>query len=184
MDRAVLAPLRFLRWATTGLAVLSVASHTPAHAEQASPACKLLQVAEIESALGGKASTKPVGASEKALGLEVCEVTISGPGQGVFHTVRTIIQKNLPMDAGEAIRTRNAGTAREEGLKVAGARLEQKTVGSAICILSGSPGAVGHSVCSVPRGNGYVEVEVTGVTEELVSLEKVSALVKKAVTRL
>jgi len=186
MDRAVFAPLRFLRRATTGLAVLSVASLTPAHAQQASSACKLLQVAEIESALGGKASTKPSGESVNSpdTDLDVCSVTISGPGQHVFHTVSIIIAKKLPMDGGEAIRMRNGGTAREQQWKTTGARLEQKTVGSAICILAGRPSVAGHSTCSIPRGKGYVEVDVTGPVEELVSLEKVAALVQKAVTRL
>lgn len=185
MDRPVFAPLRLLGRAMTGLAVLSVASLTPAHAQQASSACKLLQVAEVESALGGKASTKPSGESQNTpdMDLDVCSVTISEPGQHVFHGVSIIVVKKLPMDGGEAIRTRNAGTAREPQWKVAGARLEQKTVGSAICIMSGRPGVVGHSTCSIPRGKGYVEVDVTGPVEELVSLETVRALVQKAVTR-
>jgi hypothetical protein len=186
MGRAALAPLRFLHRATTGLAVLSVASLTPAHAEEASSACKLLQVAEIESALGGKASKKPAGDSQNTpnMDLDVCSVEISGPGPHVFHAVSIIIVKKLPMDGGEAIRTRNAGTAREQQWKVAGARLEQKTVGSSICIMAGRPSVAGHSTCSIPRGKGYVEVDVTGPVEELVSLEKVGALVQKAVTRL
>jgi hypothetical protein len=87
------------------------------------------------------------------------------------------------MDGADAIRIRNTGTAREQQWKVPGARLEQKTVGTAICILSGRPNAGGNSICSIPRGKGYVEVDVTGSVQELPSLEAVGALVQKAAAR-
>ena len=68
----------------------------------------------------------------------------------------------------KGIRSRNAGTAREAQWKAPGARLEQKTVGSALCILSGRPDVAGHSTCSIPRGKGFVEVDVTGSVQGLV----------------
>ena len=116
--------------------------------------------------------------------MDMCSIEISGPGENLFRTVSIILAKKLPLDAGEAIRTRNAATAREGQWKVTGARLEQKTVGSTICIMAGRPAAAGHSTCSIPRGKGYVEVDVTSPVEGLVALEKVRALVEKAVTRL
>ena len=88
------------------------------------------------------------------------------------------------MDGGDAIRVRNAGTARETQWKVKGARLEQKNVGTAICIMSGRPNVASHSICSIPRGKEYVEVDVTASVEDLVSLDLVAALVQKATARL
>jgi hypothetical protein len=41
-----------------------------------------------------------------------------------------------------------------------------------------------HTVCSIPRGKGYVEVEVTGSVDDLPSMATVGALVQKAFTRL
>jgi hypothetical protein len=171
----------------TGLAALIVLIVTPAHAQQPSLACKLLQVVEIESALGGKASTKLSGSSQNVPGMDVdhCSVELSVPGQKEgIRVVDITLVKNLPMDGGEAIRTRNAGTARERQWKGTGARLEEKTVGNTICIMFGRPGVVGHSICSIPRAKGYVEVDVRAPVQEMVSLDVVRALVEKAVTRL
>ena len=116
--------------------------------------------------------------------LDECSVEISGPGQNGIRRVGISIVKNLPMDGGEAIRTRNAGTAREPQWKVKGARLEEKTVGNAICIMFGRPGVVGHSTCRIPRAKGYVEVDVTAPVQEMLSMDAVATLVQKAVTRL
>jgi hypothetical protein len=186
MCRAVFASLGYLHRTMTGLAALVVLVVTPAHAQQTSSACKLLQLVEIESALGGKASTKLSGSSQNVqdMVLDECSVEISAPGQNGIRRVGIGIVKNLPMDGGDAIRTRNAGTARETQWKVTGARLEEKTVGNAICIMSGRPDVVGHTTCSIPRGKGYVEVDVTGSVQELASMDAVRALVQKAVTRL
>lgn len=105
----------YSHWTLTGLAVL-VCLVTPAHAQDSSPACKLLQVVEIESALGGKSSTKPSGSSQNVPGLGflgLCSVEISRPSQGEIRQVSISVVKNLPMDmdGSEAIRVRNAGTA-------------------------------------------------------------------------
>jgi len=119
------------------------------------------------------------------MALDECSVQISGPSQGTIKRAGINIVKNLPMDGGEAIRTRNAGTAREPQWKGTGARLEEKTVGNAICIMFGRPDVVGHSRCSIPRSKGYVEVDVTASSvQEMASLDEVRALVQKAVTRL
>jgi hypothetical protein len=150
---------------------------TPGHAQQLSSACTLLQVADIEAALGGKASRQPVGASQGSM--DTCAVEM--PGKNGVRVVSTIVAKDLPMDAGELLRTRNAGRAREQQWKVTGARLEQQTVGDAICIMSGRPGVSGHSTCSIPRGKGYVEVNVSAPVQELVPMDTVRALVLKAV---
>ena len=88
------------------------------------------------------------------------------------------------MDGAQAIKIRNAGQAREQQWKVAGARLEQAAVGSALCILSGRPHVASHTICSIPRGNGYVEVDVIGDVDGLPSIETVGTLVEKAITRL
>jgi hypothetical protein len=157
---------------------------TPAHAQQPSAACKLLQIGEIESAMGRKASTQLAGGSQNAGGmvLDTCSVEL-GVGQNGVRKVSINIYKDTPLDAGELLRNRNAGTAREGQWKETGARLEQKTVGNAMCILAGRPGTVGHSICSIPRAKTIVEVDVTAPVQELPSLDTVGALVQKAVTR-
>ena len=89
------------------------------------------------------------------------------------------------MDGGEAIGTRNAASARERQWKVTGAQFEQKTVGKAICTMYGRPGIPAHSVCSIPRAKGYVEVEVIAPTQkEVPSMDAVGTLVQKANGRL
>jgi hypothetical protein len=162
------------------LAVAVVLLITPAQAQQPSSACRLLQVAEIESALGATAKKSPSGASQG--GMDTCSVEM--PGKRGVRVVTILIVKDLPMDSAQLIRTRNAGTAREAQWKAAGARLEQKTLGDAICITAGRPGTPGHSTCTIPRGKGYVEVDVSAPVEELVPMETVGTLVQKAAGRL
>jgi hypothetical protein len=66
-----------------------------------------------------------------------------------------------------------------------GAQFEQKTVGTALCTRSGRPNVAAHSVCAIPRGKGYVEVDVRSPTQQdLASMEAVGALVQKANGRL
>jgi|GEM_PF-1802838 len=184
MYRTILAHLGLSRSATIALAALASASL--AHAQPPSAACKLLQITEIESALGAKALTKLSGSSQSVPGmtLDECSVEIPGPSQHGIHLVSIRIVSDLPMDADQAIRMRNGGTAREDQWKRPGARLEQKTVGSAICIMSGTPNAPGNSTCTIPRGKGYVELDVTGSVQELVPLNTVAALLQKAVSRM
>jgi len=174
------------RWTMTGIAALVFLIVTPAHAQVA---CKLLQPAELESALnewasGGKA-TKFSGSTDNSGGIsmDTCSSEIVRPNGNLVVTV--VVAKNYPMDGGDAIRTRNAALAREGQWKVKGAQFEQKTVGKAICAMYGRPSVPAHSVCAIPRGNGYVEVEVRAPTQkEMASMDAVGALVQKANTRL
>lgn len=166
--------------------LVAIALCTPASlpAQQASSACRLLQVGELEAAIGGKAETKPNGfvTSVPGMTVDACSVVLSG--SAATHPVDIRIVSNLGMDGAQAIAIRNTATAREDGWKVGGARLEQAKVGSAICILTGIPNVASHSICSVPRGEGYVEVDVRGTVGDLPSLTTVAALVQKAVSRL
>ena len=184
MHRAASASFRCLRQTSAGLAVLTAATVGPLHAQQASSACRLLQVAELEAAIGGKASTKPSGSSQTVPGmtLDECSVVLSGSGQ--THPVSIRIVTNFSTDGAEAIKIRNAGTASEPQWKGAGARLELATVGSALCILAGRPNVASTTTCSIPRGKGWVEVEVIGPVDGLPSMATVGALVQKAITRL
>ncbi len=184
MYRRILSLFRLSHSTTIALAALAFASL--AHAQSPSAACKLLQITELESALGAKALTKLTGSSQSVPGmtLDECSVEIAGPSNRGIHLVSIRIVSDLPMDADQAIRMRNGGTAREGQWKGPGARLEQKTVGSAICILSGTPNAPGHSTCTIPRGKGYVELDVTGYVRELVPLDTVAALLQKAASRM
>jgi hypothetical protein len=171
----------------TGLAVALALVVTPAHSQKSSAACTLLQVAEIESALGGKAAKSPSGAShsDPGMAMDTCSVQIKVPGKGGSRTVSILVMKNLPMAGAEAVRVRNAGRAREPQWKVPGARMEEKTLGDAICTIYGRPGIAAHSTCTIPRGKGYLEVDVTVPDlDEVVPMDTVGALVKKAATRL
>ena len=171
----------------TGLAAATFLVVTPAHSQTSLAACKLLQVAEIESALGGKAAKSPAGTSysDPSMALDTCSVEIKVPGRGGNRTVSIQIVKNLPMDGAEAVRVRNGGRARESQWKVPGARLEEKTIGDALCTIYGRPNIAAHSACTIPRGKGYVEVEVTApALDEVPPMDAVRALVQKAATRL
>lgn len=157
---------------------------------QAQVACKLLQQGELESvlkewALGGKA-TKFSGTTYNAgsTAYDICGSEIVRPGKGNLQ-IKVVIVSNLKMDGGEAIRTRNAELAREGQWKVKGAQSDQKTVGKAMCTLTGRSKSVSHSVCAVPHGNGYVEVEVTAPSlEETSSMDAVGTLLQTANGRL
>ena len=156
----------------------------PLPGQQTSVACSLLQVGELEAAIGGKASAKPVGSVQTVPGITLDECTVVLSSSATKHPVAIRIVSKLGMDGAQAITIRNTGTARESQWKVAGARLEQTKVGKAICILTGRPNVASHSTCSVPRGEGYVELDVTGPVGALPSLTTVGALVQKAVSRL
>ena len=157
---------------------------------QAQVTCKLLQPAELESvlkewALGGKAA-KFSGSTYNAgsTAFDLCTSEIVRPGKGNLQ-IKVVIVNNLPMDGGDAIRTRNAELAREGQWKVKGAKFEQKTVGKAMCTLAGRHRGSASSVCATPRGNGYVEVEVRAPTlEETPSMDAAGALSQTANGRL
>lgn len=184
MDRSIPGSLATLFRAGAGLALLIAATTAPARAEEAGAACGLLQVAELEEAIGGKVTQQPSGSKQAVPGMTVdnCSLVLRGTGQP--HPVTIVVVTDLGMDGAEAIKTRNTGTAREPQWKTEGARLEQATVGSAICILAGRPNVASHTTCSVPRGKGYVEVDVVGKVDELPSMATVAALVQKAASRL
>ena len=118
------------------------------------------------------------------MSLDVCSIELTEPSGVGIHQVSINVTKDLPMDGGQAITMRNGGTAREPQWTTAGARLEQKTVGTAICIMYGRPQAGGHTICSIPRGKGFLEIDVTGDVTKLVPIEKVSSLAQKAFARL
>lgn len=166
------------------LAAIARFTHISLRGQQASSACRLLQVGELEAAIGGKTSTKPTGSVQAVPGmtLDTCSVVLSD--SATTHPVAIRIVSKLGMDGAQAITIRNMGTAREAQWKVAGARLEQAKVGNAICILTGRPNVASHSTCSIPRGDGYVELDVTGDVGALPSLSTVGALLQKAVSRL
>ena len=184
MHRATLASFGCRHLTGAGLAVLTVAIISPVHAQQSSSACRLLQVSELEAAIGGKASTQPSGSKQSVPGMTVDECSVVLSGSGATHPVSIRIVTDLGMDGAQGVNIRNAGEAREQQWKVAGARLEQGTVGRALCILAGRPSVASHTICSIPRGQGYVEVEVIGSVNDLPSMATVGALVQKAVTRL
>jgi hypothetical protein len=171
---------------SAGFALVAVAGFTAPHPSQPSSACKLLQVAEIEAAVGGKASGKASGERQSVPGMtvDVCTVEIPSPTRKAVHRVELKVITDLPMDGGEAVRIRNRGTAGEQQWKVSGARLAQETVGTAICILTSRPGVAGSTTCSIPRGKGFVEVSVAGSLDEMASIPTVRALVQKAFSRL
>ena len=184
MHRAAFASVGCLRQTSAGLAVLTAATIAPLRAQQASSACRLLQVAELEAAIGGKASTKPSGSKQTIPGMTLDECSVVLSGSGPVHPVSIRIVTDISMDGAQAITIRNAAQARETQWKVAGARLEQATVGTALCILAGRPSVASHTICSIPRGEGYVEVDVIGPVDGLPSIKTVGALVQKAITRL
>src|SRR5262245_11848735 len=109
----------------TGLAVITAAATSRVVAQQKSAACGLLQVAELEAAVGGKVSTPPSGSSQNASGMVIdeCSLVLSGPNRDHVHSVSIRVLKDLPMDGGEAINVRNTATASEPQWKVEGAKL-------------------------------------------------------------
>lgn len=184
MHRAAFSSFRHLRQMGAAVVILATVAVGPLHAEEASSACRLLQVSELEAAIGGKASSKPSGTKQSVPGMSLDECSVVLAGSGLTHPVSIRIVTNIGMDGAQAVRIRNRGQASEPQWKATGARLEQATVGSAICILSGRPHVASHTTCSLPRGEGYVEVDVIGPVDGLPSMVTVGALVQKASSRL
>src|SRR5258705_13122230 len=119
------------------------------------------------------------------MGLDTCSVEIKVPGKAGNRTVGILIVKNLPMDGAEGVRIRNMASARESQWKMPGARLEEKTIGDAHCAIYGRPNIAAHSACTIPRGKGYLEVDVTAPNlDEVPPMDAVRGLVQKAATRL
>jgi hypothetical protein len=172
-------------WCTHAAVALLIAQTIgSAQAQQGMSACTLLQVSEVETAIGAKVSTQPSGSKQSIPGmtLDVCSLVLKSPAS--THPVQIQIVSSLGMDGAQALDIRNRALAREQQWKVAGARLEQATIGTALCILAGRPSVASHTTCSIPRGEGYVEVDVIGPVTDLPSMAKVAGLVQKAVSRL
>jgi hypothetical protein len=184
MNPRRLPSFRLLRQFGAAMAILAATNISPVHAQKAASACGLLQVSELEAALGGKASGKPSGTKQAVPGMTLDECSVVLTGSGVNHPVNIRIVTNLGMDGAQAIKIRNMGQARETQWRTPGAKYEQATVGSVICTLSGRPSVASHTTCSLPRGEGYLEIDVVGSVSDLPSMETVGALVKKASTRL
>jgi hypothetical protein len=173
---------RSVRLAVAGLGLPLLAA-LPARAQAS---CKLLQPAELESALkewsaGGKAAAF-AGATDSSSGItfDTCHGEIVRPGAGNLQ-ISVVVASKLPMSGGDAIRTRNTALAREGQWKVKDAQFEEKSVGKAICTRYGRPGVAAHSVCAIPGATGYVEVEVIAPSlKEVPSMDAVGALVQKA----
>ncbi len=186
MYRSVFASMGHLHRAMTGFAVLGFLVTTPAHAQKPSDvACKLLQPVEIESALGGE-TLKFSGSTinDRGMTINACQVDIKKPGQTGALVITIHIATNLPYDGDYSIRASIKGAARQGQSKVKGAQFEEKTVGNAMCTMSGRPNVPVHTVCSIPRGKGYVQVDMQAPTlKELASMDAVGALVQKAYTR-
>jgi len=173
-----------LRQTTPVLALLVVTAAGPLRAQEGSSACRLLQVSELEAAIGGKVSAKPAGSRQAVPGMTMDECQLVLAGGGHTHPISIRIVSDLGMDGSQAIQDRNRGQAMETQWKVAGARLEQSTVGKAICMLTGRPNVASNTTCSIPRGKGYLEVDVTGPVTDLPSMAVVGALAQKAMSRL
>jgi len=74
--------------------------------------------------------------------------------------------------------------AREGQWEVSGALFEQRTVDNAICTEYGRPSVPAHAVRVIPRGRGYVEIDVRSPTQkEMATMEAVGGLVRKASPR-
>jgi hypothetical protein len=176
------------RWTLIGVGVLALLPATPLRAQAS---CKLLQPAELEAALkewaaGGKATPfagMTDSSSSSGIVLDTCRSEIVRPGKGNLQ-ISVIVVKNLPSSGKEAIRTQIAALAREPQWQVQDAQFDEKTIDNAICTRYGRPGVPAHSVCAIPKPNGYVQVDViTPSLKEAVSMDSVSALVVKAAGR-
>jgi hypothetical protein len=175
---------RRLRHIISTAALLAAVTMGPVRAQEVSSACKLLPVAELEAAIGGKVSKSPTGDKQSVPGMSVDECSITLSAAGSTHPVKVRIVGNLGIEGAQAIKMRNAGQAREQQWKTPGAKFEQTTVGSALCVLAGRPSVASHTTCTIPQGEGYVEVDVVGSVSDLPSMATVGALVQKAASRL
>lgn len=80
MPRSVHPSIAGILYPLLSLALLAGLASPPVHAQKASSACELLQVGEVEAALGAKALAKPSGAKQATPGMtaDVCNVNLSG----------------------------------------------------------------------------------------------------------
>jgi len=73
MEQASLGSLSRLRRTFAGLALLTAATVGSTQAQQASSACQLVSVAELQAAIGGKASKEPSGSQQAVPGVTLDE---------------------------------------------------------------------------------------------------------------
>jgi hypothetical protein len=154
----------------------------PAHAQQPNDACKLLQPAELESALGGKAGKFGNAASDLAsAGFN----TQNSPNVcvGQVGSLKVMIRN---------AKREGDGTKERKGLEIArsqGWQIEVKSEGELTCSSARPPASQVqygfHTTCSILRAGRVVAVEVTARSQkEMVSMDVVRELVQKAASRL
>jgi hypothetical protein len=155
---------------------------TPAHAQQPSDACKLLQPAELESALGGKAGKFDNAARDLAsAGFN----TQNSPNVcfGQVGSLKVMIRN---------AKREGDGTKERKGLEMArsqGWQIEVKSEGELTCSSAMPPASQAqygfNTTCSILRAGRVVAVEVTARSQkEMVSMDVVRKLVQKAASRL
>ena len=77
------------------LVAIALFIHVPLRGQPASSACRLLQVGELEAAIGGKASTKPTGSFQTVPGMTLDECSVVLSGSGMTHPVAVRIVSKL-----------------------------------------------------------------------------------------
>jgi hypothetical protein len=113
MHRAAFSSFSHLRPMGAAVVILATVADGQLHAEEASSACRLLQVSELEAAIGGKASSKPSGTKQAVPGMSLGECSVVLTGSGLTHPVSIRIVTNIGMDGAQAVRIRNMGQASE-----------------------------------------------------------------------
>jgi hypothetical protein len=164
------------RRARSGLAAAAVvmaAGLGPAGAGQPA-SCRLLQPAELESALGGKTA----GLQRANLGpADACT------GQVGTRTVLIRVAERRG-DREGAVERQGIEVARKQGIQV-----DVKTEGDLTCSTMVPPASLAqmgfNTTCSIFRGGRVVAVEVTARSrDEMASMQVVRGLVEKAWSRL
>lgn len=160
-------------WAGVATVVTAVAvGLAPADAGQPA-SCRVLQPAELESVLGGKATP----------------FSNAGAGQADFCSGQVGARKVLIR---VAERTRPDGTLERRGIEMArkqGIQVDVKTEGDLTCSTLVPPAALSqmgfNTTCSIVRGSRVVAVEVTAPSrKEMAPMDAVRRLVEKAAARL
>lgn len=163
-----------LAWAAGATVAVAVAvGLVPADAGQPG-SCRLLQPAELESALGGKAT----GLQSANLGpADACT------GQVGTRTVLVRVAERRG-DRGGAMERQGIEWARQQGFEI-----DVKTDGDVTCSTFAPPAGKAqmgfNTTCSIFRGGRVVAVEVTARSrQEMASMSAVRGLVEKAWSRL
>jgi hypothetical protein len=155
---------------------------TAARGQQPPDACKLLQPAELESALGGKVGKLAnVGSDLASAGFN----TQNSPNvcSGQVGSLKVMIR---------TAKREGDGTKERKGLEIArsqGWQIEVKSEGELTCSSAMPPPSQVqygfNTTCSILRAGRVVAVEVTAPSQkEMVSMDAVRKLVQKAASRL